>query len=84
MGAAAHLDAAAVGAALEASPVVALAAAAAFQGTVVGAGEAVDKIETAKPRRGSIDPLLFISSRLFFLIKNRCRHRDEQDASYHT
>jgi hypothetical protein len=52
-GAAVHLDAAGVEAVLEASP------AAASQVVVAGVAEAVDKIETLKPRRGPSGPLLF-------------------------
>ncbi len=45
---------------LEASPGVALAEAeASLVAVVVGVAEVVDKIGTVKPRRGSIDPLLF-------------------------
>lgn len=66
MGAAVHSDAAVAGAVREASPevpmVVDLGApteeVAAFQVATVAVAEAVNKIATVKPRRGSSDPLL--------------------------
>jgi hypothetical protein len=83
MGAAVHSDAAVVGLArgaspvvvspvavrLEACPVVALAAAVAgFQvAVVVGAAEAANGIETVKLRRGSLDPLFLFLHAYFFL-----------------
>jgi hypothetical protein len=75
---AAHSDAVGVRVARGASPVVVSLAA-----VVVGVAEVVDKIGAVKPKRGSIGPL-FLYFFIFFLIKNRCHYRDEQDSSHHT
>ena len=59
MGAAVHSGVAVVGTALEASPVVVLAAEA-FQVAVVGVVEAGDKIGTVELKKGPLSPFFYL------------------------